>query len=104
MKRIRLVLTISGVVVAMLMATALPAAAQGFGPSVACDAGSFSNCTDSAFLNLSKESFTCEGSVRGTAGCTNQRTSEVSPYCVFLGHEPTQDRDLYLCGPQPGIR
>lgn len=101
LRRIGLVLTIAVVMVAMLMVTALPAAAQGFGPSVACDAGTFNGCTDSVFPGSSKESFTCEGKVGDTASCTNQRTSKTSPYCVFLGHEPSEDRDLYLCGPEP---
>ena len=95
---------ISVVTVAMLIATALPATAQGLGPAIACDAGTFNNCTDSVSLSSSKESFACEGKVRDTASCTNQRTSETSHYCVFMGHEPTEDRDMYLCGPEPGSR
>src|SRR5919202_1374400 len=80
LKRIRLVLTISVVMGAMLIATAHPTAAQGFGPSVACNADTLNNCTDSASVGSSKESFICEGKRRDTISCTNRRTSETAPY------------------------
>ena len=101
LRRTRLVLAISIAMAVTSIALALPVGAQGLGPSVACDAGTFDNCTDSAVLGSSKETFACEGSERGTATCTNRRSSETYPYCVFLGHEPAEGRDMYLCGPDP---
>ena len=98
----RSVLAIPLVLLATLIASALPAAAQEFGSLVARDAGTFDSCMDGAFPDSSKESFACEGKARGTAGCTNQRTSEVSPRCVYSGHEPATDRDTYLCAPARG--
>ena len=100
----RSVLAISFVLLATLITTALPAAAQEFGSSVARGAGTFDGCMDSAFPDSSKESFACEGKAHATTGCTNQRTSKVSPYCVYSGHEPAADRDTYLCSPEPGDR
>jgi hypothetical protein len=103
LRRIRLVLTISLIVV-VLITTALPAAAQGLGPAVFCDEGTFERCTESARLNSSQESFICEGLGRDAASCTNRRTGETSPYCVFMGHESSEGRDAYLCGPRPASR
>ena len=80
-----------------------PAAAQGFGPMVFCDGGTFNDCTENVHLGSSQEPFSCGGTVRDVSGCTDQRTGEASPYCVFIGHEPTEDRDIYLCGPAPGL-
>src|SRR5215212_2343409 len=48
------------------------------------------------FLDSSKESFACKGKTRDAISCTNWRTSEASPYCVYMGNEPSEDRDLYL--------
>lgn len=108
MRRVRLILGLSVVMAAMVIITALPTAAQSaaqdFGPSVSCNAGTLEKCTESAFLDSSKESFTCEGKTRDAISCTNRRTSETSPYCVYIGHEPSKDRDLYLCGPEPATR
>ena len=104
MRRVRLILGLSVVMVAMVVTTALPTAAQGFGPSVSCNAGTLEKCTESAFLDSSKESFTCEGMTRDAISCTNRSTSETFPYCVYMGHEPSKERDLYLCGPEPGKR
>lgn len=100
MKRIRVVL-VASVVGMTLVAYALPAAAQGLGPSVFCKGGTFDECTDSYYLISSEEFFDCEGIVGDVASCTNQRTAETSPYCVFIGYEPGEDRDVYLCGPAP---
>ena len=88
----------------MVVTTALPTAAQGFGPSVSCDAGTLEKCTEGALLDSSKESFACEGKTRDAISCTNRKTSETSPYWVYMGYEPREDRDLYLCGPEPGTR
>ncbi len=99
-----LIFRVCVVMVAMLIASALPAAAQGLGPSIFCDAGTFSECTDSLRLDSSRASFACEAAVRDAASCTNERTAETFPYCVLLGHEPGADRDVYLCGPDPGTR
>ena len=48
------------------------------------------------FLDSSKESFACIDKTRDAFSCTNWRTSEASPYCVYMGNEPSEDRDLYL--------
>lgn len=102
MRCIRSVPAVVAVVAAMLVASALPAAAQGFGPTVFCKEGTFDECTDNVHLGLSEGFFSCEGTIREAAGCTNQGTAEIFSYCVFAGHEPTEARDLYLCGPSPG--
>jgi hypothetical protein len=105
LRRVRLILGLSVAMAAMVATTALPTAAQGFGPSVSCNAGTLEECTESAFLDSSKESFACEGKTRDAAiSCTNRRAAETFPYCVYMGHEPSEDRDLYLCGPEPGTR
>jgi hypothetical protein len=83
------------------VASALPAAAQGFGPSIFCNDGTFEGCTETYYLTSSEEFFGCEGTVDDIASCTNQTTAETSPYCVFMGYEPSEDRDVYLCGPAP---
>jgi hypothetical protein len=101
MKRTRLVLFASVVTTTLIVALALPAAAQGFGPSVFCNGGTFDGCTDGYRPGSSEESFGCEGTVGDVAGCTKQSTTETFPYCVFVGHEPSEDRDVYLCGPEP---
>jgi hypothetical protein len=104
LRRVRLILGLSVVMAAMVVTTALPTAAQGFGPSVSCNAGTLEKCTESAFLGSSRETFDCKGKTRDVISCTNRRTSETSPYCVCTGHEPREARDLYLCRPEPGTR
>lgn len=103
LRRVRLILSLSVAMAAMVVTTALPAA-QGFGPSVSCNAGTLEECTEGALLDSSKESLACEGKTRDAISCTNRRTSETSPHCVYMGHESREDRDLYLCGPEPGTR
>jgi hypothetical protein len=93
--------TLLGALVLMLTlaASALPAAAEAFGPAFFCDAQAFSNCTDTSDPALAEETFSCEGTVRDIASCTNQTTGESAPYCVFMGEEGSTNRDAYLCGP-----
>jgi hypothetical protein len=85
-----------------LAVSALPAAADGFGPAFFCDAQAFSNCTDTSNPALAEDVFSCEGTVRDIAGCTNQITGESAPYCVFMGEDMaggvSTNRDAYLCG------
>lgn len=100
MRGIRSVPAVAVVVAAMLVASALPAAAQGFGPTVLCKEGTFDECTDNIYLGEAKVFFSCEGTIGEVASCANQ--GETFSYCVFVGHEPTEARDLYLCGPSPG--
>src|ERR671917_2489691 len=96
--------TLLGALVLMLIlaASALPAAAEAFGPAFFCDAQAFSNCTDTSDPALAEDTFSCEGTVGDVASCTNQITGESAPYCVFMGEDmgeggPT-NRDAYLCG------
>jgi hypothetical protein len=92
----------AGLVMSMVLAAfALPAAAQSFGPVLYCDAGTLQNCTDTTDATTAGDAFGCEGTVGDTASCTNQRSGEVSPYCVFMGHVSGTNRDSYLCGPAP---
>lgn len=102
MRCIRSIAAVAVVVAAMLVASALPAAAQGFGPTVFCKEGTFDGCTDNVRLDLSEGFFSCEGTIREAASCANQGTAETFSYCPFVGHEPTEARDIYLCGPPPG--
>jgi hypothetical protein len=85
-----------------LAVSALPAAADGFGPAFFCDAQAFSNCTDTSNPALAEDVFSCEGTVRNIASCTNQITGESAPYCVFMGEDMaggvSTNRDAYLCG------
>jgi hypothetical protein len=85
----------------VLIACALPAAAQGFGPVLYCDAGRLANCTNAIDVVSSEDAFSCEGKAGDVASCTNRRTGGVSSYCVFLGRVSGTDRDSYLCGPAP---
>jgi hypothetical protein len=92
----------AAVTVAMLAASALPAAADAFGPAFFCDAQAFTNCTDTSDPASAEDTFSCEGALRDVANCTNQVTGESAPYCVFMGEDtgeqgPT-NRDAYLCG------
>jgi hypothetical protein len=97
--------TLLGALVLMLTlaASALPAAAEAFGPAFFCDAQAFSNCTDTSDPALAEDTFSCEGAVRDVGSCTNQTTGESAPYCVFMGEdmgeEGSTNRDAYLCGP-----
>src|SRR5918993_2438595 len=99
--------TLLGALVLMLIlaASALPAAAEAFGPAFFCDAQAFSNCTDTSDLALAEDTFSCEGAVRDVGSCTNQTTGESAPYCVFMGEDMAEggstNRDAYLCGGAP---
>ena len=86
----------------VLALSALPAAAHGFGPVFYCDAGTLNNCTDTVDVASAEDTFSCEGTAGDSASCTNQRTGEASPYCVFEGRVSGTERDSYLCGPAPG--
>ena len=89
------------VVPLVLAAFALPAVAHGFGPVFYCDAGTLSNCTDTIDVASAEDTFSCGGTAGEVASCTNRRTGEASPYCVFEGHVSGTERDSYLCGPAP---
>ena len=88
-----------------LAVSALPAAADAFGPAFFCDAQAFSNCTDTNNPALAEDTFSCEGTVRDIASCTNLLTGESAPYCVFMGEDMAEgvstNRDAYLCGGSP---
>ena len=86
----------------ILASFALPVRAHSFGPVLYCDAGKLSNCTDTIDVASAGDTFSCEGEAGEAASCTNQRTGEVSRYCVFQGHVSGTERDSYLCGPAPG--
>ena len=93
------------VLMLILAASALPAAADDFGPAFFCDAQAFSNCTDTNNPALAEDTFSCEGTVRDIASCTNLLTGESAPYCVFMGEDMAEgvstNRDAYLCGGSP---
>jgi hypothetical protein len=92
----------AGLVMSMVLAAlALPAAAQSFGLVLYCDARTLQNCTDTTDATTAGDAFGCEGTVGDTASCTNQRSGEVSPYCVLMGHVSGTNRDSYLCGTAP---
>jgi hypothetical protein len=99
------VLLVTLALVLTLAVSALPAAADGFGPAFFCDAQAFSNCTDTSNPALAEDVFSCEGTVRDIADCTNQTTGESAPYCVFMGEDMAEgvstNRDAYLCGGAP---
>src|SRR5215203_3409247 len=86
-----------------LAVSALPVAADDFGPAFFCDAQGFTNCTDTNNPALAEDTFSCEGTVRDIASCTNLLTGESAPYCVFMGEDMAEgastNRDAYLCGP-----
>ena len=88
-----------------LAVSALPAAADDFGPAFFCDAQFFSNCTDTSNPALAEDTFSCEGTARGIASCRNLLTGESAPYCVFMGEDMAEgastNRDAYLCGGGP---
>jgi hypothetical protein len=101
MVRIKSVSAVAAVMVALLATSALPAAAQGFGPVFYCDSGTLNNCTDTIDIASSEDTFRCGGTAGEVASCTSQITGEASPYCVLLGEVFGTDRDSYLCGPEP---
>ena len=88
-----------------LAVSALPAAADDFGPAFFCDAQSFTNCTDTSNPALAEDTFSCEGTARDIASCRNLLTGESAPYCVFMGEDMAEgastNRDAYLCGGGP---
>lgn len=90
------------VLMLILAAFALPAAADDFGPAFFCDAHALINCTDTNNPALTEDTFSCEGTVRDIASCTNLLTGESAPYCVFMGEDMAEgvntNRDAYLCG------
>ena len=102
MKSSMRVLLVTLALLLTLAVSALPAAADGYGPAFFCDAQAFSNCTDTSNPALAEDVFSCEGTVRDMAGCTNQTTGESAPYCVFMGEDMaggvSTNRDAYLCG------
>jgi hypothetical protein len=102
MKSSMRVLLVTLALLLTLAVSALPAAADGFGPAFFCDAQAFSNCTDTSNPALAEDVFSCEGTVRDIAGCTNLITGESAPYCVFMGEDMaggvSTNRDAYLCG------
>ena len=89
---------------AVLAAFAFPAAAHGFGPVLYCDAGTLQNCTDTTDAAIAGDAFSCEGTAGDVVSCTNQKTGEASPNCVFEGLVSGTNRDSYLCGPAPGAQ
>jgi len=88
-----------------LAVSALPAAADDFGPAFFCDAQAFTNCTDTSNPALAEDTFSCEGTARDIASCRNLLTGESAPYCVFMGEDMAEgastNRDAYLCGGGP---
>ena len=86
----------------ILGASAHPAAADDFGPAFFCDAQSLANCTDTNNPSLAEDTFSCEGTPRDVASCTNLLTGEFAPYCEFRGEDMAEgvstNRDAYLCG------
>jgi hypothetical protein len=93
----------AALVIALVMAAfALPAAAHGFGPVFYCDVGTLKNCTDIIDVASAEDTFSCEGKTADIVNCTNQKTGEALPYCVYEGLVSGTERDSYLCGPAPG--
>jgi len=88
-----------------LAVSALPAAADDFGPAFFCDAQGFTNCTDTNNPALAEDTFSCEGTARDIASCRNLLTGESASYCVFMGEDMAEgvstNRDAYLCGGAP---
>ena len=105
MKSSMRVLLVTLALLLTLAVSALPAAADDFGPAFFCDAQAFSNCTDTSNPTLAEDTFSCEGMVRDIASCTNLLTGESAPYCVFMGEDMAEgastNRDAYLCGGSP---
>ena len=88
-----------------LAVSALPAAADDFGPAFFCDAQGFTNCTDTSNPALAEDTFSCEGTARDFGSCRNLLTGKSAPYCVFMGEDMAEgastNRDAYLCGGGP---
>ena len=83
MGHIRSLFTVAAVMVLLLAASALPAAAENFGPAFFCDAQAVTNCTDTSNPALAEDTFSCEGTVRDFGSCRNLLTGESAPYCVL---------------------
>ena len=102
MKSSMRVLLVTLALLLTLAVSALPAAADDFGPAFFCDAQFFSNCTDTSNPALAEDTFSCEGTPRDIASCRNLLTGESAPYCVFMGEDMAEgvstNRDAYLCG------
>jgi hypothetical protein len=79
--------------------------ADDFGPFFFCDAQTLGNCTDTSNPALAEDTFSCGGTARDVASCTNQLTGESAPYCVFMGEDMAEgvgtNRDAYMCGQSP---
>jgi hypothetical protein len=105
MKSSMRVLLVTLALLLTLAVSALPAAADDFGPAFFCAAQSFSNCTDTSNPALAEDTFSCEGMPRDIASCRNLLTGESAPYCVFMGEDMAEgvstNRDAYLCGGGP---
>jgi hypothetical protein len=105
MKSSMRVLLVTLALLLTLAVSALPAAADDFGPAFFCAAQSFSNCPDTSNPALAEDTFSCEGSPRDIASCRNLLTGESAPYCVFMGEDMAEgvstNRDAYLCGGGP---
>jgi len=105
MKSSMKVLLVTLALLLTLAVSALPAAADDFGPAFFCDAQGFTNCTDTSNPALAEDTFSCEGTVRNIASCRNLLTGESAPYCVFMGEDMAEgastNRDAYLCGGAP---
>ena len=102
MKSSMRVLLVTLTLLVTLAVSALPAAADDFGPAFFCDAQSLADCTDTNNPTLAEDTFSCEGAVRNVTSCTNQITGEFAPYCEFMGEDIAEgirtNRDAYLCG------
>ena len=105
MKSSMRVLLVTLALLLTLAVSALPAAADDFGPAFFCDAQSFGNCTDTNNPALAEDTFSCEGTPRDIASCRNLLTGESATYCVFMGEDMAEgastNRDAYLCGGGP---
>ena len=105
MKSSMRVLLVTLALLLTLAVSALPAAADDFGPAFFCDAQAFTNCTDTSNPALAEDTFSCEGTVRDIASCTNLLTGESATYCEFMGEDMAEgvstNRDAYLCGGGP---
>ena len=105
MKSSMRVLLVTLALLLTLAVSALPAAADDFGPAFFCDAQGFTNCTDTSNPALAEDTFSCEGTVHDIASCRNLLTGESAPYCVFMGEDMAEgastNRDAYLCGGGP---
>src|SRR5215218_3064047 len=105
MKSSMRVLLVTLALLLTLAVSALPAAADDFGPAFFCDAQGFTNCTDTSNPALAEDTFSCEGTARDIASCRNLLTGESAPYCVFMGEDMAEgvstNRDAYLCRGSP---